>query len=74
MTKIVTTSVTALTLALLLTSGCKKNTQQSEGPMESAGEEVDQAGESAAERTEEAGEKAEEKMEQTGDKVEDATD
>ena len=66
MTKIATT-VTVLTLALLMMGGCKKKAEHNEGPMESAGEEVDQAGEKAGDQVEEAGDKVE-------DAADDATD
>jgi hypothetical protein len=57
-------SLMALCVALLLgTTACKKKPAEPEGPMESAGEEVDQAGEKAGDNIEEA-----------GDKVEDAAD
>ena len=52
-----------LSCAALLAVGCKKKSETSEGPAESAGEEVDQAGEKAGDAVEEA-----------GDKVEDAAD
>lgn len=52
-----------LSLSLLFVSGCKDKPKDPEGPMESAGEEVD-----------EAGEKASDKVEEAGDKMEDAAD
>lgn len=54
-------------LVLMLAVGCKKKAENAEGPMESAGEEVDQAADNA-------GDKVEEGVEEAGDKVEDATD
>lgn len=57
------TLITLGALALALAAGCKKNAEHSEGPAESAGEEIDQA-------TEEAGDK----MEEAGEEVEEATD
>jgi hyperosmotically inducible protein len=54
-------------LVLMLAVGCKKKAEHSEGPMESAGEEVDVAADNA-------GDKVEEGVEEAGDKVEDATD
>lgn len=53
----------ALALSMVMATGCKKKAEHNEGPMESAGEEVD-----------EAGDKAEEKVEEAGDNIEDATD
>jgi hypothetical protein len=50
---------TALSLALLLAAGCKEKPKDPEGPMESAGEEVDEAGEKAGDKIEEAGDKTE---------------
>ena len=73
MTKLSTLSMAAA-ITLLAMSGCKKNTESSQGPMESAGEEMDQAGERTEERTEEAGEEVEESVEETGDRIEESTD
>jgi hypothetical protein len=56
-------TLSALVLALALSSGCKKKAETSEGPAEAAGEEVDQATENAGEAVEEAGDKVEEKTE-----------
>jgi hypothetical protein len=60
MTKIAIT-LTSLALALLLATGCKKKAEHTEGPAESAGEEIDQAGEEAGDKIEEAGDNVEEK-------------
>lgn len=54
-------------LVLSLAVGCKKKAENAQGPMESAGEEVDQA----ADKT---GDKVGDTVEETGDKVENATD
>ena len=62
MTKISMTLM-ALALAMLMATGCKKKPEHNEGPMESAGEEAD-----------EAGDKIGDKVEEAGDNVEDATD
>ena len=62
MTKISMTLM-ALALAMLMATGCKKKAEHNEGPMESAGEEAD-----------EAGDKVEEKVEEAGDEIEDAAD
>lgn len=62
MTKISMTLL-ALALAMTMATGCKKKPVNNDGPMESAGEEID-----------EAGDKAGDKIEEAGDKVEDATD
>ena len=48
-------------------SACKKKPASSEGPMESAGESVDNAAKDTADKTEEA-------ADDTGDKIEEATD
>lgn len=53
-------SLTALCFAMLVLNGCKKKPAEPEGPMESAGEEVDEAAEKAGDKVEEAGDKAEE--------------
>jgi PBP1b-binding outer membrane lipoprotein LpoB len=58
----------------LFSAGCKKNSETTEGPMESAGEEMDQAGETTEEKTEEAVEEVQEETEEAGDTIEDATD
>jgi hypothetical protein len=52
---------------LLGAAACKKKAEHGEGPLESAGEEVDKAGKDASDATEEA-------AEDTGDKIEEATD
>jgi hypothetical protein len=58
-------SITLLMLSCtaLLAVGCKKKAETSDGPAESAGEEIDNAGEKTGDAVEEA-----------GDKVEDAAD
>ncbi|MDB4977113.1 MAG: hypothetical protein JWN48_5454 [Myxococcaceae bacterium] len=48
-------------------TACKKKAEHNEGPLESAGESVDDAAKDTADATEEA-------AEDTGDKVEEATD
>lgn len=63
--KIVTQCVLASTLLLL--AACNKKTENAEGPMEAAGEEVDQT-------AQETGESMEEATEEAGDKAEDATE
>lgn len=55
-------TVLALAFTVMAATGCKKK-PANEGPMESAGEEADQAGHEVKESVEEA-----------GDEVEDATD
>jgi hypothetical protein len=60
-------AVAVLAIALFSISGCKKKAENAEGPMESAGEEVDQAAETTENNTEEA-------VEEAGDNVEEATD
>jgi hypothetical protein len=52
---------------LLGATACKKKAHNNEGPMESAGEEIDETAKDASDATEEA-------AEDTGDKVEEATD
>ncbi|HEY6880621.1 MAG TPA: hypothetical protein VI299_21510 [Polyangiales bacterium] len=52
---------------LLGAAACKKKPESGEGPMESAGEEVDRSAKDASDATEEA-------VEDTGDKIEEATD
>jgi hypothetical protein len=52
---------------LLGATACKKKAEHGEGPLESAGEEVDEAGKDASNATDEA-------VEDTGDKVEEATE
>lgn len=52
---------------LLGAATCKKKPESGEGPMESAGQEVDDAAKDASHASEEA-------AEDTGDKVEEATD
>jgi hypothetical protein len=61
-----TIAVLALSCSVVLATGCKKKAETTEGPMESAGEEVDEATETAGEKVEETGDKAE-------DAAEDAT-
>ena len=57
----------ALSFTLLAAAGCKKEPENNEGPMESAGEEVDEATENAGDAVEEAGDNVE-------DAADDATD
>ncbi len=58
---------TVLAVSLLAFGACKKEPEHAEGPMESAGEEVDETAHDVGKATEEAGE-------DTGDKIEEATD
>ena len=68
--------ITTLLLAsLLAVAGCKKKDPEHEqGPMESAGEEVDETADEVREDTSEATEEAGDSLEEAGDKIEDKTD
>lgn len=70
--KFVTQCVLASTLLLL--AACNKKTENAQGPMESAGEEVDQTAQETGENMEEATEETGEALEEAGDKAEDATE
>jgi hypothetical protein len=61
-------------LAALAIVGCHKKPKHEKGPMESAGEEVDEAGRKAKQDTDEAVEEAGDKAQEAGDKIEDKTD
>jgi hypothetical protein len=73
MKKISISMMLALSIALF-GFGCKKNADNNEGAMESAGEEADEAAADVSEKTEEAGEDASDATEEAGDKIEDKTD
>jgi predicted small lipoprotein YifL len=65
---LLTALVTGLSLA-----ACGGNKEPAEGPMENAGEKVDQAAEDTKEGAEKASEKTGEALENAGDDVKDAT-
>lgn len=60
--------------ALLVLGACKKKPENGDGPMESAGREVDKKAADVSEKSEEAGEDVDRKVEEAGDKIEDKTD
>jgi hypothetical protein len=63
---------TLLLSASLCVVGCnKKEPDHAEGPMESAGEEMDEAGEKVKDESKEAVDKTGEKMEEAGENVQD---
>ena len=68
-----TTMIAALSLTLLATA-CKKEPEHTEGPMESAGEEVDETAGEVKEESKEAAEETGDALEEAGDNAEDATD
>jgi hypothetical protein len=60
---------------LLVVVGCKKKEpEHQEGPMESAGEEIDETGREIEQETEEAADEAGENIEEAGDAIEEKTD
>jgi hypothetical protein len=66
---------TMLVASCVALMGCKKKEpEHTEGPMESAGEEVDETADDVGDATEEAVDDTGDAMEETGDKVEDKTD
>lgn len=66
---------TLLLVASLCVAGCKKKApEHEEGPMESAGEEIDETAQEAKEETKEAAEETGDALEEAGDKVEDKAD
>jgi hypothetical protein len=66
---------TLLLSASLCVVGCKKKEpDNAKGPMESAGEEMDQAGEKVKDESKDAVDKTGEKMEEAGEKMQDKAD
>ncbi len=63
-----------LASTLLLFAACNKKTENAEGPMESAGEEIDETAQETGEGVEEAAEETGEAIEEAGDDVEDAVE
>lgn len=63
-----------LTTALWLAACGDKNPEHNDGPMESAGEEMDETADDISEGTEEAVEETGDTFEEAGDDIEDATD
>ena len=58
----------------LLLGACGKKSENSEGPMESAGEEADEAAADVSEKSEETKEDADHAVEEAGDAVEEKAD
>lgn len=67
-------STVALGMAACGGSNQESDVPDSEGPAESAGEDIDEAAEDAEETTEEAAEETAEEVEEAGDEMEDAAE
>ena len=63
-----------MTLGLVGCGSDQKEPAEPEGPMENAGEEVDEAAEDTVEATDEAAEEVEEEVEEAADETEEAVD
>lgn len=67
-------SVVALGMSACGGSNQESDVPESEGPAESAGEEIDEAAQDAEETTEEAAEETAEEVEEAGDEMEEAAE
>lgn len=74
MHKFATTMSLLAALGLAACGGDQKTPEEPEGPMENAGEQVDEAAEDTGEAAEEAADEADEAVEDAADKTEDAAD
>ena len=74
MQKLTVTVGLIMALGLAGCGGDQKEPAEPEGPMENAGEEVDEAAEDTADAAEEAADETDEAVEDAADKTEDAAD